>query len=208
LLKQVVVSGKGQSTATSAHAIVSEALLSSITPQQGSIHGGTTVTLQGHGFKANTTVTFGADACLVVLETATSVVCLTSQGSGPVIVTVVSNSVTFPTTTFTFTTAATPTVTSTNPAVGQSGDSISIIGTGFSTTASDNEVSIDGAVATVTSASSTSLTVTLGDQLTGSFPVVVTVRGLGLSNADVNFQYTLGSITFSPDTGMMALAIQ
>ena len=53
----------------------------------------------------------------------------------------------------------------------------------------------------MTSASTTSLTVTLGAQTTGSFPVLVTVAGVGHSNNDQNFEYTLGAVSITPTTG-------
>ena len=56
-----------------------------------------------------------------------------------------------------------PTVTSISPASGKVGDAVTITGTNFSTTPASNVVWFGGAEATVTSASATSLTVTVPD---------------------------------------------
>ena len=202
LAEQVHVLGKGLAAADSSHAVDSQALISAISPAEGSTYGGTLVTITGHGFKANSTVTIDSDTCGVTMESATTIECETSMHvAGEVSIAVTSNGVTYPSMTFTFSTAATPSVTSINPTDGQAGATVVITGTGFSATTSDNTVRIGGVAATVTDASTTSLTITLGNQITGTFPVVVHVSGLGLSNNDVTFEYTLGNVNINPTTG-------
>ena len=197
----MLVSGKGLATADSSHAVDSQALLSSISPTEGSTHGGPQVTITGHGFTANSTVTVGGNACAVTSESATTVECVTAAHSaGAVSVAVTSSGVTYPTTTFTFSALVTPTVTSVDPAQGQAGASVIITGSAFSATAGDNAVTIGGAAATVTGATTTSLTVTLGNQITGTFPIVVSTD-FGISNDDVTFEYTLGNVNINPTTG-------
>ena len=204
LLMQVMLSGKGLATADSSHAVDSQALISAISPTEGSTYGGTLVTITGHGFKANSTVTIDSDTCSVTMESATTIECETlAHVTGAVNVSVTSNGVTYPSTSFTFSTAATPSVTSINPTDGQAGATVVITGTGFSATASDNTVQIGGVASTVSGATTTSLTIILGNQITGTFPVVAGVSGLGLSNDDVTFEYTLGNANINPTTGKL-----
>ncbi|XP_076438726.1 fibrocystin-L-like isoform X2 [Babylonia areolata] len=202
---QVTVTGQGLASADSSQAVTSEALLSSLSPSQGSTHGGTVLTLNGHGFTSPSTVTVGGDACNVTSETATVIQCVTqAHAADDVTVAVTSNGVAFPTDNFSFSAAATPLVSSVTPAQGQAGDSVVVAGSGFSSVPGENVVLIGGVAATVSAASATSLTLTLGSQVTGTFPVVVDVSGAGLSNDDVTFEYTLGSVSISPTTGTTA----
>ena len=69
------------------------------------------------------------------------------------------------------------TVTSISPVVGKVGDEVTIVGTNFSTTASENLVDFSGVMGTVTSATATELKVTVpAGALVG--PISVTVGGL------------------------------
>ena len=68
------------------------------------------------------------------------------------------------------------TVTSISPVVGKVGDEVTIVGTNFSTTASENLVDFSGVMGTVTSATATELKVTVpAGALVG--PISVTVGG-------------------------------
>ncbi|KAK7468036.1 hypothetical protein BaRGS_00036740, partial [Batillaria attramentaria] len=204
-IPQVSIGSQGLAKADNSHAVTSEATIASIAPLEGSTNGGTVVTITGHGFKPTSVVTIDGVTCNVTSETATVITCVTSaHAAGAVDLIVTSNGVTYPSQTFTYSAGATPSVTSVTPAQGQAGDSVVIAGTGFSGTGGDNTVTVGGVAATVTSPSTTSLTVTLGNQMTGSFAVLVDVSGSGLSNNDVMFEYTLGAVTISPTTGTTA----
>lgn len=64
------------------------------------------------------------------------------------------------------------TITEFSPSTGTVGESVTITGTNFSTTAADNIVKFNGATATVTEATATQLTVTVpGDATTGKITV-------------------------------------
>ncbi|XP_069115226.1 fibrocystin-L-like [Argopecten irradians] len=97
--------------------------------------------------------------------------------------------------------SSTPSVTGITPATGQQGTVATITGTGFSSTASDNSVMVGGVACSVTTASSTSITCTVGNGLEGIHKVSVSVTGYGLaqhSSGDVQYIYTTGITSFSP----------
>lgn len=54
-----------------------------MTPNSGSIYGGTEVTIAGNGFDTlnNTQVLFGTSVCKITSLSVTSLTCVTSQGS-------------------------------------------------------------------------------------------------------------------------------
>src|SRR6266571_1922050 len=84
-----------------------------------------------------------------------------------------------------FTTVAAPTITGFTPASGPVGTAVTITGTNFDPVASNNEVKFNGVLATVTSASATSLTATVpSGATTGS--ITVTTRG-GTATSATNF---------------------
>ena len=65
---------------------------------------------------------------------------------------------------------------------------MTIAGTGFSATASGDTVDFGSTAATVTAASTTSLTVTTPAEAAGAVPVTVTTSG-GTSNSTVDYTY-------------------
>lgn len=71
-----------------------------------------------------------------------------------------------------------PTITSINPSTAAPGASITISGTNFSTTANANTVSFGPAIGTVTTATATSLTVTVPNVAAGTVNVAVSVAGV------------------------------
>ncbi|XP_072034192.1 fibrocystin-L-like [Amphiura filiformis] len=101
----------------------------------------------------------------------------------------------------------TPTVTAVTQSQGNDGTSITISGSGFSTTMVDNQVKIGGVGCAVTDASESSIECTVGKGGAGSNKVVVNVSPNGLashSDGDVTFEYT-GRITgVSPLSGSTA----
>ncbi len=91
-------------------------------------------------------------------------------------------------------------ISSFSPASGKAGSTVTITGTGFSTTPSENIVKVNSETATVTSATSTQLTVTIPEGAsTGK--ISVDVNGISvLSSADFVI-LTLGITGFSPASG-------
>ena len=82
----------------------------------------------------------------------------------------------------------TPTVTS----ITQSGMTLTIAGTGFSTTASSNAVIIGtSGICTVTSATTTSLTCTIAAAPAGNYTVQVNVANKGLATGTSSFSVNI-----------------
>ena len=209
----LTVSGK---TATSASnfTVTTGAIptITSITPTSGPI--GTTVTITGTNFSttpANNTVNFfdGIDSyvvsAVVAASTATSITTTVPSGAstGRIKVTTAGGSVTSAGN-FTVTCGSVPTITSFSPTSGVVGTTVTIIGTNFSTTPSDNIVDFGGYNAIVTASTSTSITTTLP---TGPFdfvPITITIA-CNTVTSSTNFNVIClppPTITsFSPSTG-------
>ncbi|MGC6413187.1 MAG: beta strand repeat-containing protein, partial [Bacteroidia bacterium] len=88
-----------------------------------------------------------------------------------------------------------PTITSIAPATAEVGDSVIISGTNFDTTSANNIVYFGGIKATVTSATSTQLTVTV-PQHSSHAPISVNVNGLS-SNSSLSFSVSNSTISSS-----------
>ena len=85
------------------------------------------------------------------------------------------------------------------------GTSISISGTGFSSTL-DNRVTIGGVDCSVTAATTTSITCDVGNGPVGEHKVVVNIDSKGVashSGGDVTFSYTADISSISPTTGSL-----
>ena len=80
------------------------------------------------------------------------------------------------------------------------GDAVTITGTRFSTTTTDNEVTIGGVACNVTAATATQLTCTLGAGEPGTRMVSVYVSGKGdaTTQSDVTFFYEFNVDSVSP----------
>ncbi|XP_050416785.2 fibrocystin-L [Patella vulgata] len=198
---EVYIAGKGR--AVTSVTIDSPATISSLDPVQGSINGGLLLKINGNGFSPiNTTVSIDGSDCPVMNVTFSLVVCSTpahAVGSTNVIVT--SETVSYTSQTFTYASGASPAVTSINPTQGTATNTLTITGTGFSSTMEDNSVTINNVPCVVTAASTTSIACTLGDVSSGAYPVVVNVAGFGFSDSNTQFTYEMTFSTISPSTG-------
>jgi sugar lactone lactonase YvrE len=128
---------------------------------------GTTVTLTGTNFSttpANNAVKFNGTAAVVTAATSSSLTVSVPTGATTGKITVqVDSKIATSAQDFTISlpVGLTLTLSSFSPATGESGASITLLGTNFSTTATNNVVKFNGTVATVTAAGATSLTVTV-----------------------------------------------
>ena len=191
--------------------------ISSFTPTSGPV--GATVTITGTKFSvtpANNTVKFNGTTAVVTASTATSITTTVPVGAttGKITVTVVGNTATS-TLNFTVTTGTIPTITSFTPTTGPVGATVTITGTNFSITPSNNTVEfydgIDSNVigAVVTASTTTSITTTVP---TGAFTgkIKVTTAG-GAATSASNFTVTCGSVpiitSFSPTTGIVGTTV-
>ncbi len=174
----------------------------------------TTVTITGVNFSdtaGDNTIKFNGTSASPITATKTQLTVAVPAGatSGPITVTVNGKTATSDADFMvTVASAASPTITSFTPTSGAVGSSVVITGTSFSTTISANAVTINGAVAVVTAATTTQLTVTVpsGGSTTGK--ITVTTNSLmATSSADFtiaaasNSNPTISSFTASAATG-------
>jgi sugar lactone lactonase YvrE len=128
---------------------------------------GTTVTLTGTNFSttpANNAVKFNGTAAAVTAATSSSLTVSVPTGATTGKITVqVDSEIATSAQDFTVSppVGLTLTLTSFSPVTGEPGTSITLLGTNFSTTATNNVVKFNGTVATVTAAGPTSLAVTV-----------------------------------------------
>ena len=153
--------------------------VTSISPNSGTINGGTAVSITGTGFLAGATVSLGGTAATgVTVVNSTSITATTPAHAAGTVSVVVTNSDTQSGTLtqgFTYTTVSNPppTLTGVSPASGTAagGTSVTITGTGFLAGAT---VSLGGTPATgVTVVSSTTITATTPAHAAGAVDVVV-----------------------------------
>lgn len=160
--------------------------ITGFTPSSGSA--GTSVVLSGAGFDtsvlSNNAVSFGGVSATVTAVSTSSLTATVPTGaiSGPISVTVGGYTVT------TGSSFTVPVVVSAfTPSAGNAGTSVTISGSGFSSTPANNVVTFNGVQATVGSATDTSLTVTAPAGGTTGL-ISVTVAGQTGSSA-TNFNY-------------------
>jgi hypothetical protein len=160
-----VVTSTGTSSISSAdifsYAAPPAPAISAITPSTGTTAGGTSVAITGSGFLSGSTVSFGTVAAAsVTFVDSTHLTAISPAGStGTVDVTVTDTNGTSSTGAsdqFTYTSAA-PTITSFTPTIGVGGETVTIIGTGFT-----GATAVDiGTSATFTVVSNTEITATV-----------------------------------------------
>ncbi|XP_035686784.1 fibrocystin-L-like [Branchiostoma floridae] len=200
----VHVAGRGNAASTAF--VTSQAVIDSMSPTEGSLAGGTTLTITGNGFDSDTEITMDGEICEILSVNLSTVTCITpaatNENDHQVQVSVVSNGQAYPPQDFTYRSTLTPNVAGINPAVATSGTLVTITGSGFGQTTGDNEVSIDGAPCVVDSSSDTEIVCTLGDHVAGSdYTVDVTVVSKGMARSGVTFSYELSLLTVTPSTG-------
>jgi YD repeat-containing protein len=173
---------------------------------------GATVTISGTGFSATPSqnaVTVNGTAATVTASTATQLVVTVPSGAttGAIAVTSPSGSATSAAS-FTVTTSGPPTITSFTPAVGVAGDPVTITGTNYEATLTNNKVAFNdtrpvyGTVAAVTSST---LSVAVPPGGTSGRVSVATPAGKAVSTSDFfipPMPYTAASVVF---TGRIAV---
>ncbi|CAG2205079.1 unnamed protein product [Mytilus edulis] len=197
----LVITDKGR--ATNSIQITSSAVISSLSPSQGSTNGGTELIIDGNGFvDGSTSVTVDGTACDLVEVALSYIKCKTkSHATGSVDVVVTSNGQTYGNESFEYSSSATPTISSVSPIQGSQGTTITITGTNFGAGSGDNTVTTGGVPCTVTSDGATEIQCTAGAVSIGSVPVLVDVKNSGLSNNDVNFEFELTITAINKNSG-------
>jgi hypothetical protein len=178
--------------------------ITSFTPDKGPA--GTVVTITGTGFSSNvngTVVYFNGLEATLSQVTSNSIAVTVPAGAatGKVSVKISNHTVE---STQTFEVIADLSVASFSPARGVAGTSVTITGTGFSTTSSENVVTFNGVAATVTNATATALTVTV-PSTAASGKISVTAYAHTVQSAD-SFEWLIdiprnGLVAFYPFSG-------
>jgi len=177
----VTVTAEGKTgTSNILNIIVPNLTITSINPPAANI--GDTVTIVGVDFGEtidDNTVLFGGEPATIVSASSTGLEVIVPEGIaiGPTTVTVSVASINQEAMIdFEVTDIVSVTVTSYDPPAESIGAEITIFGTNFSDIISENQVSFNGINATITSATSNALTVTVPDGATTG-PISVTVNG-------------------------------
>src|SRR5207247_1997821 len=147
--------------------------VSSVTPNSGPSAGGSSLTVNGTGFQAGATVSFGGSALTIATITATSISGTTTAHTAVAVDLVVTNpDAQSGTCSGCFTYVAAPIVSSVTPNSGPAagGTSVTVAGTGFQAGAS---VSFDGSALTVSTITATSITGSTTAHATGAVSVAV-----------------------------------
>ncbi|XP_048777455.2 fibrocystin-L-like isoform X3 [Ostrea edulis] len=167
--KAVVVDVVGKGVSSNSNQFTYSLALGSISPSSGSLGGGQTVTITGHGFSPKSTVTICGQACSLdssASQSDTQFVCSTpvhAAGGCDVVATEGSETNTLASS-YTYDSSVTPTITSVNPTYGGTagGTSVTVSGTGFGTNSAAVSVKIGGVACAIDTISDTSLTCTTG----------------------------------------------
>ncbi|KAI8520672.1 Fibrocystin-L [Branchiostoma belcheri] len=211
---QLTVGGKGRAKhVNQTFSFTYTATVSGITPTSGSLGGGSTLNITGHGFGDDYVPKIDGQPCEVTLRTYSVISCTTPARStaGTVAVTVyqgddLGTTLTSPTS-FTYDAGQTPVITAFNTSVAsvEGGTVVAITGTAFGEAAADDAVMIGEKAAEVLSYSDTEVVVRLPAMETGSYPVHLLVDGNGYADTSTNsipdVDYRLSVTNVYPDRG-------
>ena len=194
-------------TLTSAYTYNALPTITSVSPTNGKLTAGTTLTITGTGFMTGATITVGGTACTVpTVVSSTSMTCVAPTSTAGLKALVVTNPDTQTgTLSNSYTYNAVPTITSVSPANGPTsgGTTITITGTGFLTGAT---VSVGGtSCSSVNVVSATSITCITQATTQGTYSVIVTsldTQSVTKTSAFTFNSFTLTSI--SPTSGILA----
>jgi len=189
-----VTTGAGTGTGSSAFTYTAAPTVTGVSPNRGSMAGGTVVSITGQNFTGATAVKFGTGiATSVTVNSATSITATSPAGSAATIdVTVTTTNGTSATSAADhFTYVSPPTVTSISPINGppSGGTSITITGTNFTGVSA---VKFGSATASFTFNSATQITANSPAASVGTVDVTVTTPG-GTSATSAADQFTYGS---------------
>lgn len=173
----VMVTNPGGSTSTlmNSYTYRPSPTVDSISPNGGSINGGTSVTISGSGFIFGASVDLGGSACsgVIVVDSSTITCTTTAHIAEPVTVTVTNSDTQFGFLSSGYTYQVAPAPSTISPQVGSvnGNTSVTISGSDFLSGAT---VSIGGVDCSVTSFSTSSITCTTDSHAIGTVDVIVT----------------------------------
>ena len=190
----------------------SPADVTGVTPRQGSLAGGTLLSISGLGFSDNpeyVSVTLGGVECTVTSSIYNLIQCVTmANNAGTYDVMVTSYGMVYDVTqNYTYSMDMTPVVMSITPNNGQMGTNVTITGSNLGGGGA-TVVDIGGAGCEVATdqSSDTAVMCVLGLNLAGEHNINVEVGGLGMAmvQGDLTFNYDLQLTSFSPTSGSLA----
>jgi hypothetical protein len=198
----VIVNGVAITTATNFTVLPTPTLVE-FTPTSGAP--GATVIITGTNFNsiaANNVVKFNGVTATVVSATTTSLTVTVPNGSNTGPISITTSGVTI-TSSSDFTVFGRPTIAGFTPPSGAVGAVVTINGTNFSETATENVVTFNGVVASVTSSTSESITTKVPSGA-GNGKIFVTTRGVTVSSAtDFIVMPTPFITSFNPQIGVV-----
>ncbi|XP_018426208.1 PREDICTED: fibrocystin-L [Nanorana parkeri] len=185
--------------------------VSSITPSEGSLAGGTPVTILGSGFGGDSAVEVGGIACSIIFVNLTMIQCRTSMGIGGLADVVVFTGGYNRTlqNAFSFTSVSAPNITNISPNISSvlGGTTLTILGFSFSSPSADSTVFIGNSSCVLLEWMPTNITCVLPALPPGIYPVLVQVEnwGFAVSSMDdvASIKYILELNSISPQHGSM-----
>ncbi|XP_028646735.2 PKHD1 like 1, tandem duplicate 1 [Erpetoichthys calabaricus] len=196
----VVVMSKGLASGS---LTISSLATATLSPNSGSILGGTTLLITGNGFDPGyTTVTVGNTLCPITYISTSEIECVTpphNQGNVNVIIGVWST--VYSSLNFLYSQTNTPVVSLVSPSTGAFGTVISISGSRFGSTVQDIFVTIGDVPCIVEAVSDSQVLCTVGSHSGGSFPIVLRHAVLGYASSSVSFEYELLITSVTPNEG-------
>ncbi|XP_043545298.1 fibrocystin-L-like [Chiloscyllium plagiosum] len=182
---------------------ITSAARASLSPASGGIHGGTTLLITGNGFiQDETIVMVHRSPCHLLSVTPGEVKCITPAGPpGTVDVKITVRSTMYPVLNFTYNQTETPEVLAVSPVTGVSESTITIIGSGFGSSASNITVSIDNVLCKVTMMNDSCVQCIVGHHAGGTFPIFLKHERWGYALSDLSFQYELNINSIFPTEG-------
>ncbi|XP_063605340.1 fibrocystin-L-like [Penaeus indicus] len=185
-------------------AVTTAAVVSTISPTEGSVNGGALLTISGSSFTpGDLNVTVDGLECEIQTETIDTITCLTPvHAAGVASVAVTSGGVTTNSPTdFTYDSAKTPVLSSDpiSPIVCCDA-SISLSGTNLKLATDDPEVTVGGSACTEVTATSTTVTCKSPELTAGTYDIIVRDVVYGYSNV-ISITYSFSVDSMSPSLG-------
>ena len=169
----------------------------------------------------NTKVKIGTKFCTITSVSSSQITCITPlYSAGNFSVSITSNNISFPSTSFIYNSSLTPNVTQISPSSGNFNQLVNIYGSGFGKSISkiskltklnniNQTVLLDGvnvfigdSQCNVQNITDNQIQCTTGVNYARSYPILVQVIANGYSNTNVNFTYNLSLASISSNQSM------